>query len=79
MGADTKANKGSGALEIRDLRLLEDGSERGGCKGSNLVGAETAKRVGEVGSERASVSNGADTKSNALGRRRTPVVGSVSP
>ena len=43
MGADTKANNGSGALKIRDLRLLEDGSECGGALVSDAVVEETAK------------------------------------
>ena len=44
MGADTKANasRGSGALEGGDLRLLEDGSERGGALGSDDIAPETA-------------------------------------
>ena len=43
-GADTKANtQGRGALEISDLRLLEDGSERGGALVSELVVIETAR------------------------------------
>jgi hypothetical protein len=33
---------GGGALEFGDLRLLEDGSERGGALGSDHVVAETA-------------------------------------
>ena len=45
-GADTKANtRGGGALEGGDLRLLEDGRERGGALGSDLVITETAHRV----------------------------------
>ena len=47
-GADIKANTwGGGALELGDSRLFEDGSERGGALGSDLVVADTA--VGEVG------------------------------
>ena len=43
-GADTKANtRGRGALEVGDLRLLEDGSECGGALVSDLVGLETAQ------------------------------------
>ena len=42
-GADTKANtRGRGALELGDLRLLEDGSERGGALVSDPVLCETA-------------------------------------
>ena len=47
-GADTKANWGGGALELDDLRLLEDGSERGGALVSDVVASET---VGEGRSE----------------------------
>ena len=32
---------GGGALELGDIRLLEDGSERGSALGSNLVASET--------------------------------------
>ena len=32
---------GGSALEIGDLRLLEDGSERGGALASNLILGET--------------------------------------
>ena len=80
MGADTKVNtRGGGALQMGDLRLLEDGSERGGALVSDDVAPETAKHGRGRGSERPGVSMGADTKVNALGRRRTPVVGSASP
>ena len=44
MGADTKANtRGRGALEVGDLRLLEDGGEHGGALGSNVVAGEAAR------------------------------------
>ena len=43
-GTDTKANtRGRGALELGDLRLLEDGSERGGALDSNVIVPETAR------------------------------------
>ena len=42
-GADTKANWGGGALELDDLRLLEDSSERGGALGPDVVPRETAR------------------------------------
>ena len=81
MGTDTKGThyRGGGALEVGDHRLFEDGCERGGALVSDLVLPDTAKQGCEVGSERAGVSMGIDTKANALGRRRTPVVGSASP
>ena len=43
-GADTKANTyGCGALEVGDHCLLEDGSERGGALGSDVIAPETAR------------------------------------
>jgi hypothetical protein len=62
--ADTKANTlwGDGAPEVLDLRLLEDGGERGGALDSDVVCIET---VGEGRSEdgkRAAVSRGALTQ-----------------
>ena len=70
-GADTKANNGSGALKIRDLRLLEDGSECGGALVSDVVAVETAKHGRGPGGERPGVSMGADTKANTSGWWRT--------
>ena len=48
MGADRKrtAIGGGGALERGDLRLLEDGSERGGALVSDAVEPDTAKEMG---------------------------------
>ena len=45
MGADRKENTlwGGGALEVRDLCLLEDGSERGGALDSDVIVLETAR------------------------------------
>ena len=44
MGADTKANtQGRGALEISDLRLLEDGSERSDALVSDVIASEAAR------------------------------------
>jgi hypothetical protein len=43
-GTDTKANAlAAGALEVDNLRLLEDGSERGGALVSDRVVSETAR------------------------------------
>jgi hypothetical protein len=53
-GVDMKANThsgGGGALELGDLRLLEDGSERGGALGSDIVALEPA-RQGRMETER---------------------------
>ena len=46
MGADTRANtaSGGGAPQVGDLRLLEDGGERGGALVSGLVIYETASK-----------------------------------
>ena len=45
-GIDTKKKKkrsGGGAHKLGDLRLLEDGGERGGALGSNVVAGEAAR------------------------------------
>ena len=42
MGADTKHFGGSGALEVGDLRLVEDCSERSDALVSDVVVSETA-------------------------------------
>ena len=69
MPADTKANtRGGGALERGDSRLFEDGSERGGALGSDVVETEAAKHGGGWGGERRGVSMGAD---RGLGLRLT--------
>ena len=39
---------GSGALEVIDLRLLEDGGERSGALSSNVVVSETASEGQDV-------------------------------
>ena len=46
MGADKKANasRGSGALEVGDLRLVEDGSERSDALVFHAVGSKTANK-----------------------------------
>ena len=38
--------RGGGALEIGDLRLLENSSERGGALGPDFVPGETARGLG---------------------------------
>ena len=64
MGADKKANTvGGGTLEIGDLRVLEDCSERGGALVSDAIARDTA-RDGRGHSERAQVRAGADTTAN---------------
>ena len=71
--------KGGGLPQGGDLRLLEDGGERGDALGSDVVAPNTASEGQDGNDERVGVSMGADTKANALGRWRTPVVGSASP
>ena len=42
MGIDIKSERsGGGALQVGDLRLLEDGSKRGGALVSDLILSET--------------------------------------
>ena len=64
--------RGGGALELLDLRLFEDGGERGGALGSNAVFRDTASDGQNGNSERVGVSMGADRKANTWERRRTP-------
>jgi hypothetical protein len=67
MGADSARKRtlwGSSALEMGDLRLLEDGSERGGALVSDYVVSETASEGWGGDSERVGVSMGIDTKAN---------------
>ena len=58
---------GGGALQLLDLRLLEDGGERGGALGSDVVAPETASEGQDGNGERVGVSMGADTKANMCG------------
>ena len=62
---------GGGALQFLDLRLLEDGGERGGALGSDVVVRDTVSEGQDGNGERVGVSMGADTRTNTLGRRRT--------
>ena len=72
MGVDKKSERlGGRALQIGDLRLLEDGGERGGALHSDPIASKTASEGRNGNGGRASVSTGADTKANTLGRRRT--------
>ena len=66
MGADTRANtaSGGGAPQVGDLRLLEDGGERGGALVSDMVVVETAGEERSEYGERVGVSMGIDTKAN---------------
>ena len=51
MGIDTKANAlwGGSALQLLNLRLLEDRGERGGALDSDVVPAETVRAWGRAG------------------------------
>ena len=71
MGADTRANtaSGGGAPQVGDLRLLEDGGERGGALGSDAVASETASEGWGGDGERVGVSMGVDTFTNTIGSR----------
>ena len=68
-GADTKANTlgAGGALELRDLGLVEDGRELGDALDSDRVAQETATEGWSEDGQKSGVSAGADTKANAWG------------
>ena len=59
---------GGGALQLLDLRLLEDCGERRGALGSDVVAPETASEGQDGNGERVGVSTGADRKASSLGR-----------
>jgi hypothetical protein len=62
-GADiSKGFDAGGALEVSDVRLVEDGSERSGALGSDAVASETASEGWSGDGERVGVSMGADTQ-----------------
>ena len=44
--------EGSSALEVGDLRLVENGSERGGALGADVVASETASEEYRMGTVR---------------------------
>ena len=58
---------GGGALQLLDLRLLEDGGERGKALDSDVVPPETASEGQDRNGERVGVSMGADTKASTRG------------
>jgi hypothetical protein len=58
---------GGGAPQFGDLRLLEDGGERGGALVSDPVSRETASEGCSGDGERVGVSMGVDIKANAWG------------
>ena len=59
-GADTKANtlRGGGSLEVGDVCLVENGSERSDALHSHAVASETASEGQDGNGEKAGVSNG---------------------
>ena len=65
-GADrSKGFDAGGALEVSDVRLVEDGSERSGALGSDVVASETASEGWGGDGERVGVSMGADKETGA--------------
>ena len=65
-GADrSKGFDAGGALEVSDVRLVEDGSERSGALGSDAVASETASEGWGGDGERVSMSRGSDRKAKA--------------
>ena len=71
MGTDTGVlGRPGGALEVGDLRFLEDGGERGGALGSDVVLTETASEGRRGRGERVSMSTGSDKKADGYTMRR---------
>ena len=76
-GTHAKENtRGGSALELGDLRLFEDGGERGGALGPDAVVRDTASEGQDGSGERVRVSTGADRKANTRFERRaaTPAI-----
>ena len=57
---------GGGTLQIGDLRLVEDGSQRSGALGSDVVASETVSEGHDGNGERVGVSMGVDAKANTM-------------
>jgi hypothetical protein len=55
---------GGGAPQLGDLRLLEDGGERGGALVSDMVGPQTVSEEQSGDGEEVGVSMGVDKKAN---------------
>ena len=67
-GADkSEHTRGGGALEVRDLRLLEDGCERGGALNSDVVATKTASEGWDGDGERVGTSLALTHKRTSLG------------
>ena len=62
-----RALLGGGALEVGDLRLLEDCSERGGALVSDAVARNTASEGQDGNGERVRVSMGVDMATSGRG------------
>jgi len=62
---------GGGARQVGDLRQLEDGSERGGALGSDIVVFETESEGWGADGERAQACQRALTVKRTLRGRRT--------
>ena len=58
---------GGGALQLLDLRLLEDRGERGGARGSDAVVRDTASEGQDRNGEKVGVSMGTDTNATLWG------------
>ena len=75
--------RGGGALPVLDLRLFEDGSERGGALVSDAVVPNTASEGWHGDGEREGVSMGADREANSgrlwfSAERPTPAIAASS-
>ena len=66
---------GGGSLQIGDLRLVEDGSQRSGALGSDVVASETVSEGHDGNGERVGVSMGVDTKAVRCGLRSQRTAG----
>ena len=63
--------RGGGALEFLDLRLFEDGGERGGALFSDVVVIETAQSMGEVGRASANAVRGQYCRGRSVDQPQT--------
>ena len=58
---------GGSALQIGELRLVEDDSQRSGALGSDVVASETASEGQDGNGEKVGMSTGVDRKANIRG------------
>eukprot|EP00964_Phaeocystis_antarctica_P063251 scaffold37942_cov57-Phaeocystis_antarctica.AAC.5 len=68
----TRTLRGGGALEVGDLRLVEDGSNRSGSFSSDVVAFETASEGQDGNGERVGVSMGRRVALHALRESSSP-------